>query len=340
MKESQQHNTILDLAAALKLSPATVSRALNNTSYVKSETKQRVIEMAEKLGYRKNTMAAGLRNNKTNTVGLILPKISMYFHAAVVTEIQNLLHAKGYNLIIGQTNDDPLLEKEMADTFFSSRVDALIVACTLKTEDFSHFDIFSTHHIPILFYDRVPPESYQARVIKGDDFNGGYLAGKYLAEIGCKQIGMICGPLTSNLYQDRSAGFKSAMQFYKLPIIEELFFYQSLTSANTEIALGKMLSSAYPPDAVFVTSDKNAMTVITYARDHDIAIPEQLRVIGYSNDPLTAMMTPSITTIEQFPQLFGIRVVETLMEMLKENEVVVDTTALIIPVELIKRKSA
>lgn len=339
MKESQQHNTILDLAAALKLSPATVSRALNNTSYVKSETKQRVLEMAEKLGYRKNTMAAGLRNSKTNTVGLILPKISMYFHAAVVTEIQNLLHSKGYNLIIGQSNDDPLLEKEMADTFFSSRVDALIVACTLKTEDFSHFDIFTAHQIPILFYDRVPPESYQARVIKGDDFNGGYLAGQYLAERGCKTIGLICGPLTSNLYQDRSAGFKSALNFYKLPILEELFFYQALTSTNTEVALAKMLSGKNKPDAVFVTSDKNAITLITYARDHHIAIPEQLQVIGYSNDPLTAMMSPSITTIEQFPQLFGIRVVETLMEMLKESETAVDTTAVIIPVELIKRRS-
>jgi len=118
VKQNQQHNTILDLAAALKLSPATISRALNNTSYVKPETKQRVLEMAQKLGYRKNTMAAGLRNNKTNTVGLILPKISMYFHAAVVTVVQNLLHAQGYNLIIGQSNDDPAMEKELADTFF------------------------------------------------------------------------------------------------------------------------------------------------------------------------------------------------------------------------------
>lgn len=343
MKESQQHNTILDLAAALKLSPATVSRALNNTSYVKSETKQRVLEMAEKLGYRKNSMAAGLRNNKTNTVGIILPKISMYFHAAVVTEIQNLLHNQGYNLIIGQSNDDPSLEKEMADTFFSSRVDALIVACTLKTLDFSHFDIFSAHHIPILFYDRVPPESYKARVIKGDDFKGGFLAGQHLAECGSKRIALICGPLTSNLYQDRSAGFKSALETYQLPIDEELFFYQSLTSENTEKALDQMLSGQNPPDAIFVTSDKNAITVMTYAREHGIAVPEQLRVVGYSNDPLTAMMSPPITTIEQFPQAFGIGVVQTLMEMLRnQKELAPAVTSLdpvITPVELIKRKS-
>jgi len=316
MKENQQHNTILDLAAALKLSPATVSRALSNTSYVKAETKQRVLDMAIKLGYRKNTLAAGLRKNKTNTIGLILPKISMYFHAAVVTVIQNLLHAKGYNLIIGQSNDDPLMEKELADTFFSSRVDALIVSCTLQAEDFTHFDVFASHHVPILFYDRVPPDAYQARVIKGDDFNGGYLAGKHLAGAGCKRIGMICGPLTSNLYQERSAGFLSALKEYGLPIDDELLFYQPLTAADTTNAMEIMFSDRLKPDALFVTSDRDAVTVVSYAKEHGIRIPEDLKVVGYSNDPITAIITPPITTIDQFPEVFGDKLVATLMEML------------------------
>ena len=316
MKENQQHNTILDLAAALKLSPATVSRALSNTSYVKTETKQRVLDMAVKLGYRKNTLAAGLRKNKTNTIGLILPKISMYFHAAVVTVIQNLLHAKGYNLIIGQSNDDPLMEKELADTFFSSRVDALIVSCTLQTADFTHFDVFATHHVPILFYDRVPPDDYGARVIKGDDFNGGYLAGKHLAASGCKRIGMICGPLTSNLYQERSAGFLTALKEYGVAVHNELVFYQPLTAAATLSAMDKMFGDNLKPDALFVTSDRNAVTAVTYAKENGISIPDELRIVGYSNDPVTAIITPPITTIEQFPEVFGDKLVATLMEML------------------------
>lgn len=340
-KENQQHNTILDLAAALKLSPATVSRALNNTTYVKTETRERVLEMAVKLGYRKNTMAAGLRNNKTNTIGLILPKISMYFHAAVVTVIQNLLHAQGYNLIIGQSNDDPAMEKELAETFFSSRVDALIVSCTLQTEDFSHFDIFTTHQIPVLFYDRVPPEHYPAHVIKGDDYNGGFLAGKHFAAEGCKNIGLICGPLTSNLYQERSAGFIRALNLYQLPVYEELFFYQPLNETHTRLALEKMFAGAIKPDALFVTSDKNAVTVIQYAREHGIDVPEQLRVIGYSNDPITAVVTPPITTIDQFPSVFGDKLVQTLMGMLKENNPVtkIYIPPVITPVELIQRSS-
>jgi DNA-binding LacI/PurR family transcriptional regulator len=340
MKENQQHNTILDLAAALKLSPATISRALNNTSYVKAETKQRVLEMAVKLGYRRNSMAAGLRNSKTRTVGLILPKISMYFHAAVVTIVQNLLYAKGYNLIIGQSNDDPLMEKELVETFFSSRVDALITSCTLFTEDFSHFDIFSAHQIPVIFYDRVPPKTYQAGVIKGDDFNGGYLAGKRLIEAGCKNLAIICGPLTSNLYQDRSAGFLHALHEHQITLNEAQLFYQSLTPELTQQAMDKLFADSNQPDGLFITSDSNAVVAIQYALKLGFSIPDDLRVIGYSNDPVTSVITPSITTIAQSPTLFGTQLVELLFQLL-ENPGAVQRyqTPITIPVELIVRNS-
>jgi DNA-binding LacI/PurR family transcriptional regulator len=340
MKEIQSHNTILDLAAALKLSPATVSRALSNTSYVKKETKQRVLDMALKLGYRKNTLAAGLRNSKTNTIGLILPKISMYFHSAVVTVVQNLLHAKGYNLIIGQSNDDPVMEKELVDTFFSSRVDALIVSCTLRTADFSPFDIFRNHQVPVLFYDRVPPEHYPARVIKGDDYNGGYLAGSALAEAGCKRIGMICGILSANLYQGRSAGFLQALKDHQIIIDKDMIFYQHLNPHHTEQALKQMFSNKHKPDGIFVTSDRNAVAVLSFAVAERIRIPEDLKVVGYSNDPITAMVSPSITTIEQFPALFGEQLVETLLQMLEENgNTDIVAPPVITPVKLIKRDS-
>lgn len=340
MKENQQHNTILDLAAALKLSPATISRALNNTSYVKADTKRRVLDMAVKLGYRKNTMAAGLRNSKTRTIGLILPKISMYFHAAVVTVVQNLLHAKGYNLIIGQSNDDPVMEKELAETFFSSRVDALITSCTLYTEDCSHFDIFSAHQIPVVFYDRIPPKIDQAAVIRGDDFNGGYLAGKQLIEAGCKKLAMICGPLTSNLYRDRSAGFLHALQEHQLSPDVGQIYHQPLTPELTQQALDKLFAGENRPDGLFVTSDSNAVVAIQYALKLGIKVPEDLRVIGYSNDPVTSVITPSLTTIAQSPSLFGNQLVELLSQLLEDpGDVQLYQTPVIIPVELIVRNS-
>lgn len=342
MGEKQQHFNLLDLAEALNLSPATVSRALNNTSYVKVETKARVLEMARKMGYRKNTMAAGLRNNKTNTVGLIVPKISMYFHAAAVTVIQNLLHAQGYHLIIAQSNDDPLMEKELAETLFSSRVDAVIVSCTLQTDDYAHFDVFADHHIPILFYDRVPPVSYAARKIMGDDFRGGYLAGKHLADAGCKRIGLISGPLTSNLYQDRSAGFYSALKEFNIGVDEELIFHQPLNKEYTVNAMGQMFAEGkIKPDGLFITSDRDAITAMECAGAWGISVPDDLRIVGYSNDPVTAMVSPPVTTIEQFPEVFADQLVAALMEMLSDKTTSpVDHQSIITPVEIIRRESA
>jgi DNA-binding LacI/PurR family transcriptional regulator len=343
-KEKKNHdNTIIDIAEALKLSPATISRALNNGTYVKAETKKRVLDMAEKLGYRRNLMASSLRSNKTQTIGLMVPRISMSFHAEVITTIQNQLHTQGYNLIICQSNDSLQMEKELANTMFSSRVDALIVASTLQTEDFSHFDVFVNNNIPLIFYDRVPIKPYKATLVKGDDFRGGYLATQHLLELGCKRIAHISGPLTSNLYIDRSTGYKKALAQYDIPVNEDLIFYQELTHENARKAMEIMFEGKIKPDAVFTSNDTSAIAVLEFAREHNIVVPENLKIVGYSNDSRTEIIRPSITTMEQFPILVGTKVVEGLMKKLnvKANEVETALQAEVttIPVQLIRRMS-
>lgn len=341
--KKNQDNTILDIAEALKLSPATISRALNNGTYVKAETKKRVLDMAEKLGYRRNLMASSLRNNKTHTIGLMVPRISMFFHAEAITTIQNQLHKLGYNLIICQSNDSLQTEKELANIMFSSRVDALIVACTLQTEDFSHFDVFVNNNIPLVFYDRVPTKPYKATIVKGDDFRGGYLATQHLLELACKKIAHISGPLISNLYIDRSMGYKKALTQYNIPINEDLIFYQELTHENARKAMEKMFEGKVKPDAVFCSNDTSAIAVLEFAREHNIAVPEKLKIVGYSNDSRTEIIRPSITTVEQFPRLVGTKVVDELMKKItnKTNEVdtAVQNEVTTIPVQLIRRMS-
>jgi DNA-binding LacI/PurR family transcriptional regulator len=342
-EKKHQDNTILDIAEALKLSPATISRALNNGNNVKPETKKRVLDMAEKLGYRRNIMASSLRSNKTNTVGLIVPRISMFFHAEVITTIQNQLHKLGYNLIICQSNDSLQLEQELANIMFSSRVDALIVACTLQTEDFKHFDVFVNNDVPLVFYDRVPTIPYRATIVKGDDFRGGYLATQHLLDLGCKKIIHISGPLTSNLYIDRSSGYKRALEQYDIPVNEDLIFYQELTHVNARSVMEKIFESKIRPDAVFTSNDTSAIAVLEFAREHNIAVPKDLKIVGYSNDSRTEIIRPSITTVEQFPVLAGTKVVEELIKKLndKKKDVETDIEAKIttIPVQLIRRMS-
>lgn len=334
-------NSIQELAKALRLSPATISRVLNNHPHVHTTTRNRVMAFMEKTGYTRNVMASGLRTNKTNTVGLIVPKFSMFMHTEVITTIQNGLHAHGYNLIICQSNDSVEMEKDLARTLYASRVDAVIAACTLFTNDFSHFDILTENNIPVLFYDRVPVQPYPACIVRGDDFRGGFLAASHLVQLGCKRIAYISGPLTCNIYIDRYAGFEKALTQHKIAIRKDWVYYHELTADNARKAMYRLFAKAPFPDAIMAANDVTAITVLEYAKEVGIKIPEDLRVVGYSNDPRSAIISPSITTIEQFPVSIGTVIVKEVLKRLK-NEAGTDVLSgepIIVPVELIRRMS-
>lgn len=338
-RNDKPESTIVDIARELSISPATVSRALNDHPKISARTKQRVREKALELGYRRNKLASGLRNNKTYTIGMIVPRISMFFHAEVITIVQNLLHGQGYNLIICQSNDASKMEVELAATLYSSRVDGVLVASTLYTTDYSHFDIFVEKGIPLVFYDRVPVDFYPAQMIKGDEYRGGYLAGEHLAEAGCRNIAAIFGLLGCCLYEGRYAGFKAALESRKLALKEKQVFFHELTHENALLALKKLFSSKPYPDGLFTANDTSALAVLEFARENKIRIPEDLKLIGYSNDPRAASVTPSITTIDQFPGEVAKQVVSALNKLLdnRSKKIIEKPESLVTPVALIKR---
>lgn len=340
-KKSSKKNSIHDIAAALQLSPATISRVLNNHPHVHESTRSKVLLMIEEVGYRRNVMASGLRTNKTHTIGLIVPRISMFVHTEIITTIQDRLHTHGYNLIICQSNDSLVIEKDLTQTLYASRVDAVIAACTLFTEDFSHFDILTQNDIPVIFYDRVPVTPYPACIVKGDDFRGAYLATSHLADLGCKRIAYISGPLGCNIYQDRFAGFQKALRQYGLPLLKEALFFHELVAENARKAMHLLFAREPFPDAVLAANDLSALEVLAFAKETGISVPHELRIVGYSNDPRSSIVTPSITTIEQFPRRIGDVIVTELLKLLQYDRdmIALDADPVITPVELIRRMS-
>lgn len=340
-KKNPKKQSIQHIAAALQLSPATISRVLNNHPHVHEATRNKVMTMVEQVGYKRNVMASGLRTNKTHTIGLIVPRISMFVHTEIITAIQNGLHAHGYNLIICQSNDSLAIEQDLARTMYASRVDAVIAACTLFTADFSHFDELIHNDIPVLFYDRVPVGPYPACIIKGDDFRGAYLATAHLIELGSRRIAYISGPMSCNIYIDRYAGFEQAMRQHVVTIDPGLVFYHELTVDNARKALHQLFARRPYPDAVLCANDLTALTVLTFAKEMGISIPQELRIVGYSNDPRSSIVTPSITTVEQFPGRIGQVIVSELLKLLKQGsgDVLQAMAPIITPVELIRRMS-
>jgi LacI family transcriptional regulator len=217
----------------------------------------------------------------------------------------------------------------------------VIAACTLFTNDFSHFDILTENNIPVLFYDRVPVQPYPACIIKGDDFRGGFLAASHLIQLGCKRIAYISGPLTCNIYIDRFAGFEKAMTQHKISIRKDSVFYHELTADNARKAMYRLFANAPFPDAIMAANDVTAIAVLEYAKEVGIKIPEDLRIVGYSNDPRSAIISPSITTIEQFPVNIGKVIVTEVLKRLKHDadSDVLSSEPIIVPVELIRRMS-
>ncbi len=341
-KKPKSENSIVDIAKVLGISPATVSRALNNNPRISEATRQRVKAMAKEMGYRHNSMASSLRNRRSNIIGLIVPRISMYFHSFFITSLQRQLQAAGYNLMICQSNDSVSLEKELANTLYSARLDALVVSLALYTEDISHFYGFLQQRIPLVFYDRVPSETTPpAYVVKGDDYRGGLLAGNHLVQAGCRRIAYISGPLTCSIYKERTQGFTDALANAGVASRDGWVYHHELTVENAWSSLRRIFDGPEQPDGLFAANDTTAIAAVEFARERGIRIPEDLKVIGYSNDPRTAIISPPITSIEQYPNTMADKVAQTLIDALQgafpRRGTTMPGEPLVCPVDLVRR---
>jgi len=341
MRENKPDNSeksIVDIAEALGVSAATVSRALNDNPRISEATRKRVKDKAKELGYRHNSMASSLRNKRSNIIGIIVPRVSMYFHSVFITALQNKLQEEGYSLMVCQSSDSVSIEQKLAGTLYSSRVDALVVSLALYTENYSHFEGFTNRGIPLIFYDRVPTKPYPAHIIKGDDYRGGLLAGNHLIEIGSSKIAYISGPLSCSIYKERTEGLRHALSKANIHLNEKWCFYHELTAENAWSSLRQIFSDDEKPDAIFASNDTTAVAAVQFAREQGINIPNELKIIGYSNDPRTSIITPSITSIEQYPAEMAFRVAQKLLELLRDKSKREEPdTEEIVPVTLVRR---
>ncbi len=340
LQKSKAEISIVDIAKELDISAATVSRALNDNKRISEATRKRVKDKAKEMGYRHNSMASSLRNRRSRIIGLIVPRISMYFHSVFITSLQRQLQSAGYNLMICQSNDSVAIEMELANSLYSARVDAIVVALTLHTKDTTPFDRFIEMGVPLIFYDRVPMQKTPAYIIKVDDYRGGLIAGKHLADAGCKRVAYINGLLSSGIYRERMQGFRDALMHAGMTLREDWVYYQELTAENAWNSLRKLFSEAEVPDGIFAANDTTAIAAVEFARERDIRIPGELKVIGYSNDPRAAIITPAITTIEQYPAQMAEKVAGTLLSALKQLRqlpTIITHEPLVCSVELVRR---
>ena len=338
MSESKEI-TIYDIATRLKLSPTTVSRALNNNPAISKATRLLVNDTALQLGYRSNSIASSLRTKKTNTIGVIVQRLNSNFMASVLSGMENIANKEGYNLIISQSLEKADKEKENALNMFNTRVDGLLASLSYDTEDISHFDTFIKKGLPVVFFDRVPPNENCLNVII-DNYRNGYEATKHLIEQGCKNILHVTGNLKRNVYAERFRGYRDALKEADLKFNETLLIINDLSDQSGINVAKEILSRSKRPDGLFITNDTCAVFCMKTLRKEGIKVPKDIAIVGFNNDPIGFVAEPNLTTINYPGQVMGEIAAGRLIAYLNGKYDIKNTNTIVVRSELIIRESS
>jgi LacI family transcriptional regulator/LacI family repressor for deo operon, udp, cdd, tsx, nupC, and nupG len=331
--------TIIDIARELNLSKSTVSRALTGHPSVNQETRKAVLDLAAKWDYQRNMLAISLISKKTNTIGIIVPEFySSYFPQAIIGA-QEIATKAGYNTVICQSNET--YETEVANTsvMLANQVDGVLVSITRETKNFDHLSIFQRKGIPIVFFNRVCEDMNVPKVIV-DDYDGAFGAVEHLVQRGRKRIAHLAGPASLLISVKRLNGYKAALRKNNIEPDEELIISYDLNIDKVKIYVNHLLNMDNPPDAIFAVNDPTAIETIQVVKKRGLRVPEDIAVVGFSNDFLSGLIDPPLTTVSQPVKEMGRIAAQLLIDQI--NREVADWKAIIkvLKTELIVRKSS
>src|SRR4051812_31067519 len=205
-----KETTIYDIARKLNISPATVSRGLKDHPAISKKTKKKIFDMVDELGYRSNHFARNLRQQQTNTIGVLVHELNSSFITSVLAGIEKITTEAGYDIIMAHSSESAVKEAANAKNLFHKRVDGLIASLSFETSNLDHFKPFADKNIPVIFFDRVEQDGNNTVVII-DNAKCGYEAAQHLIDQGCKRIAHVTSSLKRNVYAQRFKGYKDAL---------------------------------------------------------------------------------------------------------------------------------
>lgn len=338
MEDRKKDITIYDIATRLNVSASTVSRALRDHKSIGKKTKKAVQELADELGYRPNKLASSLRTNHSKTIGVLVSWINRPFISSLIAGIENAARKKGYQVIICQSHDSVVLEKEYLRALYNSRVCALITSLAMQTEDYSHFDLFTKNNIPIVYVDRTPKIDTVNKV-KINNYQASFEATEHLIRQGCTRIAHLGGDPIQSIYEDRLNGYIAALRVHHLPVDESIIRQAEHLSAEEGTRLAQEVLALSPRiDGIVCANDTAAVSAIQYAESQGIRIPEDLAVIGFNNDPVCEIIEPALSSVHHPAEQMGEAAVSRTLNIIEEEDS--EINAIILDTHLIIRASS
>jgi LacI family transcriptional regulator len=291
------------------------------------------------MGYRSNHFARNLRNQKTHMIGVIIPRVNSYFMSTVIAGIEKVTNEAGYNLIISQSSESVHKEIESVKTMFHNRVDGLLVSLAYDTEDTTHFDLFTKKQIPFIFFDRVSPDNRWTNILI-DNRRAAQEATTHLINQGCKRIVHITAHSNSNVYLDRLAGYKQALEEHGIPFRSGYLIRNNLTQEAGAEAAQTIRQMLTLPDGVFVANDNCAVGCLLALKKEGIQVPGDIAVAGFNNDPVSTVVEPNLTTINYPGYDMGVLAAKNLILHLNGTSSMDSTNTILLKADLIIRASS
>ena len=310
-----------DVAREAGVSRATVSYVINNRTdgnvRISEETRCRVLEAIEELGYRPNVLARSLRQGQTHTIGMIVPDNTNPFFAEVARGVEDTSFEQGYSVIL--CNSDGDLDKELLYTnvLAEKRVDGILfVAAGMSTE---HICALQERRMPVVVVDRDIPDVAVDSVMTANE-RGGWLATRHLIELGHRHIGCIAGPSDVTPSAERVTGYRQALRETGILVDEALIVKGDFQYESGYQAARQLLSMEDPPTAIFACNDLMAIGTVSAAVRLGRQVPADLSVVGFDDVPLASFANPALTTIVQPKYEIGVVAATMLLERMQDPD--------------------
>jgi LacI family transcriptional regulator len=326
------------LAKELGVSISTVSKALRDSHEIGQETKQKVLAKAKEIGYKPNPYASYMRHQKSKTIALIIPEMTNSFFLNVIDGAESVATENDYHLLIYITHEDVQKEKRIINHLQNGRVDGIIMSLSSTVNEYTHLHECIENNIPIIFFDRICHEIETIKITT-DDFTSAFIATEHLIKNGCKKIAYLSIAENLSIDNKRMQGYSEALskhdiEFDKSKIVrcnnDDKFNYKKI----------KQLIKNVEVDGIFSSIEKFALSTYSVCKDLGINIPDDIKIISFSNIATADFLSPALTTITQPAHEMGVKAASELFKYLDKKRYNIPNENFIIKSTLTVRDSS
>ncbi|MGD8624172.1 MAG: LacI family DNA-binding transcriptional regulator [Anaerolineae bacterium] len=327
--------TMSDVAREAGVSLMTVSRVVNDKDDVSQATRQRVLQVIDRLGYRPSGIARGLATKRTGTLGLVVPDVANPFFSELARGAESIAYAAGYNVFLCNTEEDPARELRVLQSLEEKRIDGLVLCSSRLERDALRRAV--SHFAAVVLVNRPLDEPGVSKVFV-DDVAGGLAVTRHLLAAGHRRIGFLAGPAASFSGRRRLQGYRAALSEAGLTYRAEWLRHGAPSAEGGHRAARQLLADSSDLTALFCYNDLVAVGALQACAELDRRVPDDLAIVGFDDIPFAALVTPPLTTCRVPRHELGARAVRLLLDRFR-GEADGDREVVLRP-ELVVRASA